>query len=160
MAPSYLDATSDPACSHGSPCGRRSPGVGGSRPPLSPVGVPHERIEPALGGPVARAPVATISGLAFDHDEILRFATDHVRREHEARPDPFALLPEPFTLLDLRRLHEAVTGTPLIKDTFRRRMVPHLSATGQVRDGVVGKPARLGERRAQRGPGSNSASRS
>ncbi len=109
--------------------------------------VPYERIEPALGGQVALEPVADLAGLAFDHDEILRFATEHVRREHETRPDPFALLPEPFTLLDLRRLHEAVTGTPLVKDTFRRRMVPHLTETGGTRDGVVGKPARLWERR-------------
>lgn len=105
--------------------------------------VPFTRIEPALGGQVALEPVGTVSDLAFDHAEIVKFATEHVRREHEAGPDPFGLLPEPFTLLDLQHLHEAVAGKTLTKDTFRRRMQQHLTETGETRDGVVGKPARL-----------------
>lgn len=110
--------------------------------------VPFAQVEPALGGPVALEAVGTTSGLAFDHDEIVRFAAQHVRREHETGPDPFGLLPEPFTLLDLRRLHEAVAGEMLVKDTFRRRMQHQLTETGEIREGVVGKPARLWVRRA------------
>jgi len=110
--------------------------------------VPFARIEPALDGRVALEPVQAVSGLAFDHDQIVRFATEHVRREHTTRPDPFALLDEPFTLLDLQHLHEAVGGETLVKDTFRRRMQQHLTETGNTRDGVVGKPARLWVRQA------------
>lgn len=110
--------------------------------------VPFARIEPALGGRIVLEPVRAVSGLAFDHDQIVRFATEHVRHEHKIGPDPFTLLPEPFTLLDLQHLHEAVAGTSLIKDTFRRRMQQHLAETGETRGGVVGKPARLWIRRA------------
>lgn len=110
--------------------------------------VPFAQVEPALGGPVTLEAVGTTSGLAFDHDEIVRFAAQHVRREHETGPDPFGLLPESFTLLDLRRLHEAVAGEMLVKDTFRRRMQHQLTETGETREGVVGKPARLWVRRA------------
>lgn len=109
--------------------------------------VPFAQVERALGGQVALEPVATASGLAFDHDEIVRSATEHVRREHLEHPDPFGILPEPFTLLDLQLLHEAVAGTTFFKDTFRRGMQRHLAETGETRDGVVGKPARLWVRR-------------
>lgn len=55
-----------------------------------------------------------------------------------------ATVPSPFTC----RLHEAVAGEILVKDTFRRRMQHQLTETGETRDGVVGKPARLWVRRA------------
>lgn len=110
--------------------------------------VPFPRVELALAGHARLEPVAAASGLAFDHDQIVRVATEHVRREHETGPDPFKLLAEPFTLLELRRLHEAVAGTTLLKDTFRRRMQPYLMETDQTREGVVGKPARLWVRQA------------
>lgn len=105
--------------------------------------VPYEQVEDRLDDHVRLQPVDGSAGLAFDHDAILAFATERVREDHLDRPDPFGLLPEPFTLLDLQRLHEAVAGRPLVKDTFRRRMEPRLDASGGLREGVVGKPARL-----------------
>ena len=109
--------------------------------------VPFRAVEPALGDDVRLEPVAGATGLAFDHDAIVAFVAERVRQDHEDPADPYALLDEPFTLLELRRLHEAVLGRALAKDTFRRRMEQHLSDTGELRDGVVGKPARLWRRR-------------
>ena len=48
-----------------------------------------------------------------------------------------------ITLRDLQVLHEAVAGTPVRRDTFRRTMEPQLRATGATLLGSVGKPARL-----------------
>jgi len=48
-----------------------------------------------------------------------------------------------FTLLELQRLHEAVGGRALQKDTFRRRVRDALADTGRLISGTVGKPARL-----------------
>ncbi len=46
-------------------------------------------------------------GLPFDHDDIVEMAVARVRSAYSERPDLERLVPEPFTLRDLRRLHEA-----------------------------------------------------
>ncbi|MDQ3457050.1 MAG: NUDIX domain-containing protein [Actinomycetota bacterium] len=82
-------------------------------------------------------------GLPFDHDEIVAAALDWARAAHRRSPDPAGLLEDTFTLLELQRLHAAVVGSPLVKDTFRRSMLPHLEPTGLERVGTVGRPAAL-----------------
>lgn len=80
--------------------------------------------------------------LLFDHGEILREAVNDMRDRYETDPDPDRLLRGPFTLLDLRRLHEAVIGTPLRKDTFNRRMRDQLEPTdAEPTEPRVGRPA-------------------
>lgn len=56
------------------------------------------------------------------------------------------LLDEPFTLKELRELHEAVAGSTLMRDTFRLLMEPKLAGTGQMSDGTQGRPSRLWRR--------------
>lgn len=111
--------------------------------------VPWERVA-ALGmagqDGIQVTPVTQSSGLAFDHDRIVELAVEHLRAEYEDRPDPRRLLGDMFTLLQLQRLHEAIAGERLPKDSFRRKMEPRLDFTGQVLEGVVGKPARLFQR--------------
>ena len=82
-------------------------------------------------------------GLPYDHDAILAMAVSELRDRYSEHPDPDRLLPSPFTLLQLRHLHEAVQGQLLPKDTFRRHMQPQLKATNRYQEGVVGKPAML-----------------
>lgn len=81
--------------------------------------------------------------LPFDHDDIVRSALAWARSRYERRPDPSRLLPEPFTLRELRLLHEAVLGEPLFKDTFRRRMEPQLQLTDEKSSGVRGPRAAM-----------------
>jgi 8-oxo-dGTP diphosphatase len=69
--------------------------------------------------------------LLFDHDKIVREAVSELRDLYETSPDPERLLPSPFTLLELRRLHAAVLGAQLRKDTFNRRMREQLEPTGR-----------------------------
>lgn len=70
-------------------------------------------------------------------------------RYAEALPDPDHCLPGPFTLRQLRKVHEAVVGTVLHKDTFNRRMKPFLEPVldddGErvLADSVRGSPAGL-----------------
>ena len=94
-------------------------------------------------------PVDQARGLRYDHEEIVDRAVAELRREYRRRPDPARLLDEPFTLLDLQRLHEAVAGKRLMRDSFRRRMQPQLVGTGQRARGTVGKPAQEFERSAE-----------
>jgi len=88
-------------------------------------------------------PVADVAGLPFDHDAIVALAVTELRDTYRMNPDPDKLLPDPFTLLELRRVHEAVLGQALPKDTFRRHMQPLVSPTETHKEGEVGKPALL-----------------
>jgi ADP-ribose pyrophosphatase YjhB (NUDIX family) len=88
-------------------------------------------------------PVEDAIGLPFDHDDIVRMAVAEVRRSYAERPDPDRLLPEPFTLRDLRRLHEAVAGERLQPDVFRRHVKDNLVSSGEMTRGSVGRPAEL-----------------
>ena len=85
--------------------------------------------------------------LPFDHDSIVARAVAKFRADHADVPDPYRLLEEPFTVRELRHLHEAVLGEELQKDTFRRAMLPHLVATPSTDSGSVGRPARRYRRR-------------
>lgn len=93
--------------------------------------------------------------LLFDHDQIVATAVIALRERYEFRyryvdihPDPDGFLPEPFTLHQLRKVHEAVVGEEMHKDNFNRRMKPFLEPL--TRNGAVmlstnlrGRPATL-----------------
>ena len=81
--------------------------------------------------------------LPYDHTEIIQRAVATVRASYELAPDPERLIPEPFTILELRQLHEAVVGRKFQRDTFRRLMDPQLTGTGRMTSGTRGRPAEL-----------------
>jgi ADP-ribose pyrophosphatase YjhB (NUDIX family) len=92
-------------------------------------------------------PVHRPGRLPYGHGQIIERAVTQVRARYQAAPDPDRLLTQPFTVLELRHLHQAVTGRPLQRDTFRRQMQPHLIGTGQMSSGTRGRPAELYARR-------------
>jgi len=92
---------------------------------------------------VELVPVTDAVALAFDHDKIVQLALTRLREVHREHPDPFGLLGEEFTLLELQRLHEAIDPATPKRDTFRRTMLRTLVETGEIRQRTVGKPARL-----------------
>jgi hypothetical protein len=81
--------------------------------------------------------------LPYDHTAIIRQAVKTVRASYELAPDPERLLAEPFTILQLRLMHEAVVGRAFQRDTFRRLMEPQLVGTGRTTAGGRGRPAEL-----------------
>jgi 8-oxo-dGTP diphosphatase len=99
-----------------------------------------------LGGPVeALGTDGRPLPLAFDHAEMLGTAVKRLRGKLNYAPIGFELLGDTFTLLDLQRVHEAVLGRAVNKDSFRRRMLSTglLKATGKSQSGVVHRPAEL-----------------
>ena len=88
-------------------------------------------------------PVSEATGMVHGHDDILEFAVARLRADHRGAPDPHGLLPSPFTMSALRGLHEAVLGERLLPDSFRRAMLPMLTATAEKRAAGPGKPAVL-----------------
>ncbi|GAC69219.1 NrtR DNA-binding winged helix domain-containing protein [Gordonia soli] len=86
--------------------------------------------------------------LLYDHDLIVAAATDKLRRRYEDQPDPDHLLRPPYTLTDLRELHEAILGRRLMRDSFNRRveplLAPQVDAMGKPETRLGGgRPARL-----------------
>jgi 8-oxo-dGTP diphosphatase len=88
-------------------------------------------------------PVAAAGAMVHAHDDILEYAVAQLREDHRERPDPHGLLAEPFTMTELRRLHEVVLGVGLQPDTFRRAMVGRLVVAEGKRAEGPGKPAGL-----------------
>jgi len=90
---------------------------------------------------VRLAPVFRLEPLPYDHKTIVAAAVRELRRRYVDRPDPEHLLGLRFTIRELQEVHEAIAGTTLQKDTFRRAMEPHLSGTGSLSTGTVGRPS-------------------
>lgn len=86
--------------------------------------------------------------LPFDQDRVVELAADWAAREYADDPDPYGLLPSPFTLAQLRRLHQAVEGRGWQKDVFRRRFEDRLQEVGGRTVVTTGRPAALLQRRA------------
>ena len=83
--------------------------------------------------------------LAFDHAEILAAAVERIRGKLDYAPIGFELLPDTFTLLELRRVHEAILGRQLNKDSFRRTVLLRglVEPTGTYTTGLGHRPAEL-----------------
>lgn len=97
-----------------------------------------------VGGHLLLRPTEDVGDLKYDHNEITRIAVEWLRERYRNAADPCHLLPEEFTLLELQRLHEIVTGETLTKDGFRRRTVRRdlVVETDRTTVGTIGKPAR------------------
>ncbi len=83
--------------------------------------------------------------LAFDHDAILAMAVERIRGKLGYAPIGFELLPDTFSLAALRRVHEAILGRPLNKDSFRRTVLDRglAEATGEFETGLGHRPPEL-----------------
>jgi 8-oxo-dGTP diphosphatase len=90
---------------------------------------------------VRLAPVSRLEPLPYDHKAIVAAAVRRLQRRYADRPDPERLLGSRFTIRELHEVHEAVAGTTLQKDTFRRAMEPLLQGTGTLSSGTVGRPS-------------------
>ena len=96
-------------------------------------------------------PALPADGLAFgvpmaaDHRRILATAIGRLRGKIKYRPVVFELMPPAFTLLQLQRTVEALSGVRLHKQNFRR-LVEHqglVEETGGISAETGGRPARL-----------------
>lgn len=87
----------------------------------------------------------TAKGLAFDHDDIVHAAIEHLKRTIRTRPVGFELLPPEFTLTDLQHLYEAIWETQLEKRNFRKKILSMdlLIDLKRMQEGVAHRPARL-----------------
>lgn len=100
----------------------------------------------ALPDPVRLAVAARLgSPMALDNRRILASALARLRGKLAYRPVVFDLLPPTFTLLHLQRVVEALFGTTLHKQNFRRTIasLDVVEATGRLEAVGRGRPAEL-----------------
>jgi 8-oxo-dGTP diphosphatase len=89
--------------------------------------------------------VNNISVLAFDHYNIMHTCLKKMQKQIREQPIGFNLLPEKFSLLQLQRLYEVVTGIILDKRNFRRKLsaLGILKDIGEIEESVSHRPAKL-----------------
>jgi hypothetical protein len=83
------------------------------------------------------------AAMAFDHRRILATAMGRLRGKMKYRPVVFELMPPEFTLLELQRTVEAISGVRLHKQNFRRLVEGQglVEGTGRVIRTAKGRPA-------------------
>ena len=97
-------------------------------------------------GEARRSEIAvTGQPMAFDHRRVLATAIGRMRGKIKYRPVVFELMPPTFTLFQLQRTVEALSGTELHKQNFRRLVVQQglVEETDDLTSGTAGRPARL-----------------
>ena len=91
--------------------------------------------------------VNDIPPLAFDHNEIVTYAKERLKRRVKRRPIGFSLLPKEFTMYSIQRLYECALTKSFDKRNFRRKLLKSqlLIDTGNmVRSSIRAKrPSRL-----------------
>lgn len=61
--------------------------------------------------------------LAFDHDEVVSAALARMRADLDRTGIAYELVPETFTIQELRTVHEAIGGAPLDPGNFRKKFL-------------------------------------
>lgn len=104
--------------------------------------VRSDQFEPKAGSDAADAhwydvDEALKQKLAFDHRDIILKARERLKGKVRYTPVGFDLLPEQFTIADLRRLYETLLGRELDVSNFRKRILAFdlLAETGEVQVG-------------------------
>jgi hypothetical protein len=90
--------------------------------------------------------VAKEMDLAFDHKLIFIKALETLRNKMHYEPIiAFELLPDRFTLTQLQKLYEAITGSTIDKRNFRKKIaqMPYIVPLKEKQKGVSHKPAQL-----------------
>lgn len=90
-------------------------------------------------------PVADISHLAFDHDQIVEVALARLKGKVRYEPIGFELLPVKFALSELQHLYEVILEAPLDKRNFRKKVLGTelLHELDEIQQDVAHRAARL-----------------
>jgi hypothetical protein len=96
-------------------------------------------------GKKTAAPSELGSPMLFDHRRILATAIARLRGKMKYRPVVFELMAPSFTLLELQRTVEALSGRKLHKQNFRRLVAEQglVEGTGKFSAPARGRPAEL-----------------
>ncbi|MFQ5473863.1 MAG: NUDIX domain-containing protein [Dehalococcoidia bacterium] len=93
----------------------------------------------------AWSPVEGSPGLAFRNDEVVEYALQRLRAKLDYSNVAYSLLPPEFSLSRLQATYEAISGKPLDKRNFRKRILSLdiIEPTGRVASEGRHRPAQL-----------------
>jgi len=109
---------------------------------------PADRLELQAGSDAREARlfyVDELPELAFDHVRIIGHAIARVRERLDTAGIARRLMPKRFTMSELQRACEAVSGLPIDKRNFRKKIdaLDLVEPTGELRHGGPHRPAKL-----------------
>jgi hypothetical protein len=109
------------------------------------AGLVHEAMRDGRKPAAVGASPALGVSMVFDHRRILATAIARLRGKMKYRPVVFELMPPSFTLLELQRTVEAISGIRLHKQNFRRLMEDQglVERTGKFASQTRGRPPEL-----------------
>jgi 8-oxo-dGTP diphosphatase len=88
--------------------------------------------------------VSKLPQLAFDHKKILNYSLKRLKWKFEYTPVAFSMLPEKFTLSELRDIYEIVFGKEFDKRNFRKKLFSlNILKEEEVKTGVSHRPPKL-----------------
>ncbi len=89
--------------------------------------------------------VDDVPRLAFDHDVILDTALERLSAKLEYSTIAFQLMPETFTMAELRHLYELLSRKPVDRRNFSKRILAleAIEPTGELRRSGAHRPAKL-----------------
>lgn len=91
-------------------------------------------------------PYSEIPPLVYDHNEIVDYAKERLKRRFKRRPVGFNLLPEEFTITQMQILYESALGKNLDKRNFRKKIFKSklIQETGKtIKTETSKKPSKL-----------------
>ena len=91
--------------------------------------------------------IADRGGLAFDHGQIIACGLERLRGKLRYTDAVFHLMPEYFTLTQLKQVYEVILERQLPAAAFRRKMAPMVEETRQYTENEGHRPSRLYRRR-------------
>lgn len=103
------------------------------------------RVIKTVAGKVARTErlIEECQGIAFDHLKVLQYGLERLRTKAEWSDIAFNLMPELFTIAELRQVYEVILGRELHAGNFRRDVARMVEETNQVRSGSGHRSPRL-----------------
>ena len=90
-------------------------------------------------------PLSEVKKLAFDHNDIIKEAVEHIRRMIQTRPSVlFELLPKKFTASELRQAFQVIQGQEIDVRNFHKKiaMMPYVIPLNEFQEGVSHRAAR------------------
>lgn len=81
--------------------------------------------------------------IAFDHQEILRYARERIRNKTEYTCLPFHFVGEEFTLPKLQRIYEILLGKSLYKANFRKKIKQFVLETNKMEIDGAHRPSKI-----------------
>jgi 8-oxo-dGTP diphosphatase len=82
-------------------------------------------------------------GIAFDHAKIIEYAIERLRNKLEYTDIAFNLMPELFSLSELRQVYEVILDKELLAAAFRRKIAGMVTGTNQFTRDAGHRPSKL-----------------